>query len=71
MTRSEELTFEEALNRLRKIVSLVQRKEASLEESLDLLEEGIRLANICTEKVDNTRWFEEGLEEHKSESNLS
>jgi hypothetical protein len=34
----------------------VRKKDTSLEKSLDLLEEGVRLANQCTELIDQQDW---------------
>jgi exodeoxyribonuclease VII small subunit len=59
---SKDLSFNEALSRLETIVQEVKQKDISLDRSLDLLEEGVRLANICTEKTDHSYW-REGLEE--------
>lgn len=50
----ERYTFEQARARLEEIASLVRKKETSLERSLELLEESVRLANVCTELVDRT-----------------
>lgn len=50
----DKFTFEQARIRLEEIASEVRKKDTSLEKSLDLLEEGVRLANICTELVDHT-----------------
>ena len=50
----ERYTFGQAKARLEEIASEVRKKDTSLERSLDLLEEGVRLANICTELVDHT-----------------
>lgn len=73
--RGDDITFERALKRLQEIVDLVKKKEISLEKSLDLLEEGIQLANFCTERIDHTRWQEEkkGFDERgaEGEDNLS
>lgn len=52
----EQYTFTQARERLEQIVVQVRKKDVSLEESLDLLEEGVRLANICTEQSDHTEW---------------
>lgn len=52
----EDYTFTQARARLEEIVSQVRRKDVSLEKSLDLLEEGVRLANSCTERIDHTEW---------------
>lgn len=49
-------TFEQARLRLEEIAAKVRGKDVSLEESLDLLEEGVRLANVCTELSDHTQW---------------
>ncbi len=48
--------FSQAKSRLEEIVSQVRRKDTSLETSLDLLEEGVRLANRCTELIDQADW---------------
>lgn len=50
----ESYSFSTARTRLEDIVVQVRKKDTSLEKSLDLLEEGVRLANICTELVDHT-----------------
>lgn len=48
--------FTQARVRLEEIVSAVRKKDTSLEKSLDLLEEGVRLANQCTELIDHADW---------------
>jgi len=53
------MDFNEALSRLEEIVAQVNGQDVSLDESLELLEEGVKLANICTERADNQRWQEE------------
>lgn len=50
----ERYTYEQARARLEEIASLVRKKDTSLERSLELLEESVRLANVCTELVDRT-----------------
>ncbi len=44
--------FEDALTKLEKIVSKLEDGEISLEESLKLFEEGIRLSRLCNQKLD-------------------
>ncbi len=44
--------FEDALNKLEKIVSKLEEGDLPLEESLKLFEEGIRLTRICNLKLD-------------------
>ena len=44
--------FEDALNKLEKVVSQLEEGDISLEESLKLFEEGIRLSRSCNQKLD-------------------
>jgi len=44
--------FEDALNKLEKIVSKLEEGDIALEESLRLFEEGIRLSRFCNQKLD-------------------
>jgi exodeoxyribonuclease VII small subunit len=44
--------FEEALNKLEKIVSKLEQGDISLEDSLKLFEEGIRLSRFCNQKLE-------------------
>lgn len=59
--RDESYGFENTKVRLEEIVSQVRKKDVSLEKSLDLLEEGVRLANQCTELIDKADWQEAGV----------
>ena len=52
----QEYSFTQARARLEDIVTHVRKKDVSLERSLDLLEEGVRLANTCTEHIDQSEW---------------
>lgn len=52
----ESYSFSTARARLEDIVAQVRKKDTSLEKSLDLLEEGVRLANACTELIDHQDW---------------
>lgn len=44
--------YEDALNKLEKIVTKMEEGNISLEESLKLFEEGIRLSRFCNQKLD-------------------
>ncbi len=44
--------FEDAMNKLEKIVSKLEEGDIPLEESLKLFEEGIRLSRFCNQKLD-------------------
>jgi exodeoxyribonuclease VII small subunit len=52
----ESYSFSTARARLEDIVAQVRKKDTSLEKSLDLLEEGVKLANACTELIDHQDW---------------
>ena len=52
----ERYTFESTRARLEEILVQVRKKDTSLEQSLELLEEGVRLANLCNELIDQTSW---------------
>lgn len=52
----EKYTFSQARVRLEEIVAQVRKKDVSLEKSIELLEEGVRLANQCTELSDHSEW---------------
>lgn len=52
----ENYGFAQTRARLDDIVAQVRKKDVSLEKSLDLLEEGVRLANQCTELIDHADW---------------
>ncbi|MDO8964729.1 MAG: exodeoxyribonuclease VII small subunit [Coriobacteriia bacterium] len=49
-------TFETTKARLEDIVVQVRRKDVSLEQSLDMLEEAVRLVNRCNDLIDQTTW---------------
>ena len=49
---AQELKFEEALARLEEIVRLLEQGESTLDESLTLFEEGVKLARFCSNKLD-------------------
>ncbi|PIZ36119.1 MAG: exodeoxyribonuclease VII small subunit [Candidatus Aquicultor secundus] len=63
----ERLTYNQALNRLEEIAELVRKKEISLEDSLDLLEESVQLATICNQHIDYTAWLPQTDEETAGE----
>jgi exodeoxyribonuclease VII small subunit len=47
----EQLSFEEALNRLEKIVHALQEGGLTLEQAIALFEEGMGLAKTCNERL--------------------
>ena len=44
--------FEESMTRLEEIVSILERGESTLDESLALFEEGTKLVNACRKELD-------------------
>lgn len=55
MPKSKEPTFELNLERLEAIVEQLESKEAPLDESLALFEEGIKLARGCQTKLEEAK----------------
>ena len=51
MARKKE-KFEEALQKLEAILAQMEEGDLPLEEALKAFEEGVRLANFCTTKLD-------------------
>ena len=49
----ENITFEEAMKRLEEIVAALENNQVSLEKSVDLFQEGIKLSKICNDKLNN------------------
>jgi exodeoxyribonuclease VII small subunit len=50
--KTEEPTFEQALQQLEQIVQKLEKGELPLEESLQLYEDGIRLSRLCHGKLE-------------------
>lgn len=50
--KTKDLKFEEAIERLEKIVSSLETGKCDLDESLALFEEGVSLVRICSDKLD-------------------
>ena len=50
-----ELNFAEMLNRLDEIAKILDNGEVSLEQSLELFEEGSRLIKLCNQKISDAR----------------
>ncbi len=44
-------SFEESLRRLEKIVESLEQGKVTLDEAVELYEEGIRLSKMCNEKL--------------------
>lgn len=55
MAKKEEPAFEDALEKLEKIVQKLEDGNTSLDESMKLFEEGIRLARFCSKKLEEAK----------------
>lgn len=55
----KEMDFEQALKRLEVVVELLEKGEASLEESIRLFDEGMKLVHSCSQKLE---WAEQQVE---------
>jgi len=49
---AEELSFEDILGRLEKVVGALERGDLALEESLAMFEEGVRLSRLGSRRLD-------------------
>jgi len=52
-SNKKEVEFEEALDRLENIITMLNDGSLSIDESLKLFEEGIKLVRICQDKLSN------------------
>jgi exodeoxyribonuclease VII small subunit len=55
MPKSKEPKFEDHLKRLEQIVEDLENKEAPLEQSLTLYEEGVHLARACQKTLEQAK----------------
>jgi exodeoxyribonuclease VII small subunit len=49
MAEQERLSFEEALKKLESIVEQLEDEDITLEDSVKLYEEGVKMSTFCTE----------------------
>ncbi len=47
----EKLKFEDAMERLEEIVEALETGDLSLERSLEVFEEGVKLSNVCQQEL--------------------
>ena len=53
MGNNEKQTFEQAVERINEIVTLLEKGDAQLDKSLTLFEEGVKLIESCGTMLDN------------------
>lgn len=47
----DNITFEQAMSRLEEIIAALENNQTSLENSVELFQEGIKLSKICSDKL--------------------
>ena len=52
---NKKMTYEEAVKRLEEIVEKLEKNEVSLDEALELFEEGCALTSFCTSKLNEAK----------------
>ena len=55
MGKTKNRTFEESLKRLQEISELLEKENTSLDDSIKLYEEGVKLSKFCYESLNSAR----------------
>jgi len=69
-SKLEELSYEEALQKLEKIVRRLEDPEIALEESLALFQEGIALSRYCRDKLTEIEYKVEYLLKEEQQNSI-
>jgi len=69
MTEKERPSFEEALKRLEQIVEKLEDESISLEQSIELYEEGIELSKHCTNTLEEAELRIKNVAEQHADEN--
>ncbi len=67
MAEKERLSFEEALKQLESIVNQLEQDDITLEDSVKLYEEGVKLSKFCTEVLEDAELRIEQVNEANTE----
>ena len=51
----DNLVFEKSLEELEKIVEKLERDDCSLNEAIELFENGVKLTKVCAEQLENAK----------------
>lgn len=68
MSEKERPSFEEALSRLEAIVDELEDESISLEKSIELYEEGIKLSKLCTQTLEEAELRIEKVADQQQEN---
>ncbi|MCC5941321.1 MAG: exodeoxyribonuclease VII small subunit [Balneolaceae bacterium] len=69
MPDKERPTFEDALEKLESIVEKLSDQDISLEKSVELYEEGLRLSKICTDTLEQATLKIEQIDQSNNSNN--
>ncbi|MBQ7035615.1 MAG: exodeoxyribonuclease VII small subunit [Clostridia bacterium] len=64
---NNEIKFEDAMKRLGEVVRVLENGEASLDESIALFEEGIKLSKRCTDLLEKAEQKVRFLQQEQAE----
>ncbi|WP_164218084.1 exodeoxyribonuclease VII small subunit [Virgibacillus sp. YIM 98842] len=53
--KTDEISFEEAMEKLEEIVSKLEEGEIPLEKAINYYQEGMQLSKICNDKLENAQ----------------
>ncbi len=67
MAEKERLSFEEALNKLESIVEQLEDEEITLEDSVKLYEEGVKMSRFCAEILEQAELRIEQVNEENTQ----
>ncbi len=67
MAEKERLSFEEALKKLESIVEQLEDEDITLEDSVKLYEEGVKLSKFCTEILEQAELRIEQVNEENTQ----
>lgn len=65
-----DLTFEKAEARLQEIVKELESGECTLDKSIELYDEGLKLASYCTQKLNDAKQKIVSLEQYIKDQNV-
>lgn len=70
MSDKERPSFEEALSRLETIVEELEDESISLEKSIELYEEGLKLSKLCTQTLEEAELRIENVSGQQADNDI-
>ena len=65
----KELSFEQSLEQLNKIIDTLNDPDIGIDESLKMYEEGVKLVRACRKKIENARQRIKYIDDNEDASN--